>query len=78
MNVSVKSGPSEDKQPAKKTLVAEKDFAEGEVIYTVSIRCHLLRSISLMVSIYRNHLSLSHSTLTSKGRVLTARSVSVL
>ena len=36
MNVSVKPGPSQPNQPPKKILVAEKDFAEGEVIYKAS------------------------------------------
>ncbi len=35
MNVSVQSGAGEGSQTMKKILVAERDFAEGEVIYTV-------------------------------------------
>ncbi|KAL1937720.1 hypothetical protein VTO73DRAFT_12873 [Trametes versicolor] len=34
MNVSVKAGAGEGSQTMKKILVAERDFAEGEVIYT--------------------------------------------
>ncbi|KAI0824727.1 MAS20-domain-containing protein [Trametes gibbosa] len=33
MNVSVQAGPTQGNQAAKKILVAEKDFAEGEIIY---------------------------------------------
>ena len=36
MNVSVQSGPEQNNQPPKKILVAEKDFAEGDVIYKAS------------------------------------------
>ncbi|KAI0637988.1 MAS20-domain-containing protein [Trametes polyzona] len=34
MNVSVQTGPAQGNQAAKKILVAEKDFEEGDVIYT--------------------------------------------
>ena len=36
VNVLVQSGAEQSNQPPKKILVAEKEFAEGDVIYKAS------------------------------------------